>query len=93
MVISVPSSQDTEIYRAKQSPAYSFGGHHFPKGKETALQAGRREVQFRVIFGEPMRVHLTPRDVRSIVQPCSTMFNQYLTNLGQLGPFYGCSTW
>ena len=45
MVISVPSSQDTEIYRAKQSPAYSFGGHHFPKGKETALQAGRREVQ------------------------------------------------
>ena len=21
------------------------GGHHFPKGKETALQAGRREVQ------------------------------------------------
>ena len=43
MVISVPSSQDTEIYRAKQSPAYSFGGHHFPKGKETALQAGRRD--------------------------------------------------
>ena len=24
MVISVPSSQDTEIYRAKSSPVYSF---------------------------------------------------------------------
>ena len=24
MVISVPSSQDTEIYRAKPSPVYSF---------------------------------------------------------------------
>ena len=54
MVISVPSSQDTEIYRPKPSPVNFFvddvnemvdNGHHSSKGEETALQAGRREVQ------------------------------------------------
>ena len=52
MVISVPSSQDTEIYRPKPSPVYSFVNEVNEmveitplKGKETALQAGRGEVQ------------------------------------------------
>ena len=49
MVISVPSLQDTEIYRPKPSPVYSFVDDVNKmvdiKGEETALQASRREAQ------------------------------------------------
>ena len=52
MVISVLSSQDTEFFKDNPSPVYTFVVYVTkmvditpPQGKETALPAGRHEVQ------------------------------------------------